>query len=459
MCAKNVSERVAMNSSSSSSSNSGHMNSNSHSHSNSSSSSSDGNSGGAAVSVGGATVSVGSAAVSGAPNSTVGSFNYNLQPDDIEMTLQILDILEISNLEILVKEGAINHAPLYAIEAFSDALSSLRLIETFSSFPKLQVGGAASSGSKKPDKKKPSKKTTVKVTVGKSKKDEKKKTTVSKSTIVDCNIISKTYKGDDNVKESLERLNRVKPWYEYCMYTFRFNMMFNELDKYLSRINNAAYQELIRRIRYAFLVYSQMQHNYIFVYREILRLYNKDDKTPKMNHLKGYFYIRRGNNELVPMDAKISNQSDIQEAFSNRVLEYVDYISMDRFIITFNTLFSSLVYEFEKGSWPSTFSVLEYSVASDTFTAYYDNNVLLEFKINVDDGYPRPVNYKIYSKSIMSNYNYMGRYNNSMNTRKTGAVGSITIYNGGSSNMKDMLELWILTDSSALRMGMVVTVA
>lgn len=382
----------------------------------------------------------------------------------IDMLVKVLQMLSTEDLDILIVEGGKRHAPLYAIEAFSDATNVLKRIESILPYDirSSQFGGAPaakkSSSSKKDSSKKGTKKTSKSLTVKVGNKDKKKTTSVSKSDIVDCNIISKTYRGDSNVEESLNRLTTIMPWYEYCMYTFRYHVLFQELDKSWSKDKDfAVYDEYLRRLRYALLVYTQMQHNYNYVYREITRLHKKIDESRVIgasgvvnNNIKGFFYIR-DNRLFHPIRAEGSNSDIIKEAFLNRSLEYVDFISIDRFLITFNTLFTTLVYEYTSGSsWPTTFDMLEYSSYNDTFIVYYGGlNVVLEFRISPDGGYPRPVNYKMYNKSFGNSYGGFGI--GGATAYDTSAT--VTIYSGGAEDMQALLDQWIQVDAYNLKTG------
>ncbi len=113
----------------------------------------------------------------------------NPASDEYEFLTQMLQLLDVNDLDLLVQNGSIRHAPLYAIESFSDAKAVLQTIETI--IQPLQLGGA--NPTKKDDKKtgkKGSRKTKVVVKIDGSKK-KKAETDKSKSKIVDCTIISK----------------------------------------------------------------------------------------------------------------------------------------------------------------------------------------------------------------------------------------------------------------------------
>jgi len=366
----------------------------------------------------------------------------NPASDEYEFLTQMLQLLDVNDLDLLVQNGSIRHAPLYAIESFSDAKAVLQTIETI--IQPLQLGGA--NPTKKDDKKtgkKGSRKTKVVVKIDGSKK-KKAETDKSKSKIVDCTIISKPYPGDKDAKESVNRLQVVLPWYEYCMYTFRFNVQFQEFDKAWSTHKGVQiYGEYLRRIRNAFLVYNQMQFNYNFVHRELIRLHKADTRTSGNeinNSIVGYFYIRN-NNTFHQIPANTNSEINIMNAFLNRSLEYIDYISMDRFIITFNALFSMEIHRYigrDDATYP-TFSRLEYSSDSDKFLAYYfSESVVLEFKISPDSGYPRPVNYMVYEKRNGNGYS---------------GDSVVTLYNDGVDRMQDILDLWIQMDADNLRRG------
>lgn len=365
-----------------------------------------------------------------------------INSDDYQFLTQMLQLLDVNDLDLLVQKGAIRHAPLYAIESFSDAKAVLQTIETI--IQPSQSGGAGKKNDKKTDKK-GSRRTKLVVKLDGSKK-KKAETDKSKSKIVDCTIISKPYPGDKDAKESVNRLQVVLPWYEYCMYTFRFNINFQEFDKAWSRDKVIqTYGEYLRRIRNAFLVYNQMQFNYNFVHRELIRLHKAGTRTSGTeinNSIVGNFYIRNNNN-FYPVPATDIYNDTIREAFLNRSLEYIDYISMDRFIITFNTLFSIEIRRYVGTDDYPMFDRLEYSSNSDKFLAYYfQYNVVLEFKISPDSGYPRPVNYMVYEKRSGNDY--------------TEGRGVVTLYQPdihGTRDMQDILDSWILADAENLGKG------
>eukprot|EP00798_Chlamydomonas_sp_ICE-L_P023467 gene23466-17293_t len=138
----------------------------------------------------------------------------------------LLALVRYDDLNKLVTSANTRHAPLFAIVAFTDFRTCLERAATYlenvsAGISSFQHGGGTSDKKKEKRGNKNTNKVNKKSVSYSDKKDSKK----DKDT---CDLISISYKGQSDSVEAYRKLTHVIPWYEYCLYVFRHELMISE---------------------------------------------------------------------------------------------------------------------------------------------------------------------------------------------------------------------------------------
>eukprot|EP00798_Chlamydomonas_sp_ICE-L_P025500 gene25500-11156_t len=381
----------------------------------------------------------------------------------------LLALVRYDDLNKLVTSANTRHAPLFAIVAFTDFRTCLERAATYLENPPIVSAGISSfqhgggTSDKKKKEKRGNNKNTNKVDKKSVSYSDKKDSKKDKDT---CDLISISYKGQSDSVEAYRKLTHVIPWYEYCLYVFRHELMISECRA--KGVKISAPNLDISTIDKVIIVFNKMKTNLSTLYTERYTLATKinfaslgvnesnGERSFAMAAVPGFFIVSTPS----PMFVKVEsiNEPTFRKAFLERSLEYAQRIPLDRFLILYNGYFSSILYttiaqnmdafhmvlDTETGN--VKFTLLTYTLETDMFVLSNAKDFSISFRINSEQGgLPIPIIFGV--NTSYHNYNIDNinkRDNNKSNTT------IVTIFDDVTMDTSKLISSWVETDAMKL---------
>eukprot|EP00798_Chlamydomonas_sp_ICE-L_P017287 gene17287-23598_t len=379
----------------------------------------------------------------------------------------LLALVRYDDLNMLVTSANMRHAPLFAITSFTELPGQVGAGG--------QVGGSTSSDKKKKDSSS-SKSSSITKKSDKNKKDSsssssKKSSDKDKDT---CDLISVSYKGQTDSVDAYRKLSHVIPWYEYCLYVFRYERMLSECRSRGVKIGAPSLD--ILTIDKAIVVFNKIKTNLSTLYTERYTLATKinfaslgvnesnGERSFAMAAVPGFFIISNPSPMFVKIE--VSNEPTFRKAFFERSLEYAQRIPLDRFLILYNGYFSSTLYttiaqnmdafhrvlDTETGN--VKFTRLTYSLETDMFVLSNANDFSINFRITSEQsGVPMPqivgVNTS-YQNYNIENINNKGGDNISSSSKSDSTTTVVTLFEDAAVDTSKLISSWVETDAMKL---------
>eukprot|EP00798_Chlamydomonas_sp_ICE-L_P001286 gene1286-32635_t len=349
----------------------------------------------------------------------------------------LLALVRYDDLNKLVTSANTRYAPLFAIVAFTHLRTCLERAATYLETPPIVSAGKSSpptsfqhGGGTSYDKK------------------------------------NKEKRGQTDSVEAYRKLTYVIPWYEYCLYVFRHELMIGECRT--KGVKISAPNLDISTIDKVIIVFNKMKTNLSMLYTERYTLATKinfaslgvnesnGERPFAMAAVPGFFIVSTPS----PMFVKVEsiNEPTFRKAFLERSLEYAQRIPLDRFLILYNGYFSSILYttiaqnmdafhmvlDTETGN--VKFTLLTYTLETDMFVLSNANDFSISFRINSEQvGLPIPIIFGVntsYHHYDIDNINK--RDNNKSNTT------IVTIFDDVTMDTSKLISSWVETDAMKL---------
>jgi hypothetical protein len=430
-----------------------------------------------------------------ADNDAPGALPPPIAPESNEMHLDwytmVLELIDVADVQLLVESAPLRNVPATLIQVMKNLVTTLMMMQSkVAAGAGRQFGGAGNTQQDKNLKKairqieKEGREKSLVKAIDKVVKDKgggkekegKEKTDLTKMKEW-CDLLSVVYSGSNNVTDSYNKLTHAIPWYEHCLYVFRRERFISRQVKVWG-IHAKIPREIIVQLDEVMTVFGKIKQHLAMLYKERYAMATKVNfsslgasNAPRsftMTAVPGFFIVSAPTTTFVKVDK--ANEGVITSAFMNRTLEYGARISLDRFLILYNSYFSTILmdsigdYEgmgvgayISEDSGNVRFTQLTYTVSTDTFVISKTPVFEIGFRISAEgSGYPQPVIVFVHTSRQRFQGGYPHQPVGGSDPPRDDASVPVNIFEETATNPVDTAEMiasWVQTDGKQIMLN------